>query len=103
MTWEGMLPASRADPTAARPAARARGRLSFAASVGADVVSAAQVKRRHEAELLRIAGVRGVALGRDCVVVYVERDTAAIRTMVPRTLEGVPVEMVVSGPYRARP
>ncbi len=58
------------------------------------------VRRRHEAALLALPGVTGVALGRspigdDAIVVYL-RDASA-RGRVPAQIEGYPVQTTVTG------
>ncbi len=70
------------------------------------MASVEAVKRRHEARLMNIRGVVGVGIGRkegkDCICVYVSEDNPRILTAVPRTLEEIPVEVVVSGVFKAR-
>ncbi len=70
------------------------------------MASVEAVKRRHEARLMNIRGVVGVGIGRkegkDCICVYVSEDSPGILTAVPRTLEEIPVEVVVSGVFKAR-
>ncbi|MGQ0796295.1 MAG: hypothetical protein ACT4OI_00290 [Methanobacteriota archaeon] len=70
------------------------------------MASVDEVKRRHEAHLLKTPGVVGVGIGRrdgrDCIRVYVAEDTPKILAALPRALEDVPVEIVVSGPFKAR-
>lgn len=67
--------------------------------------SVEEVKRRHEARLLKMRGVVGVGIGKkdgkDCIRVYVEEDSPRIRTALPQALEEIPVEIVVSGPFKA--
>ena len=67
---------------------------------------AAEVKRRHEARLMKIRGVVGVGIGKkdgkDCIRIYVADDSPRILSALPEALEEVPVEIVVSGPFRAR-
>ena len=69
------------------------------------MVSAEEVKRRRQAELLRIRGVVGVGVGRmdgdACINVYVEKDTAQVRAAVPKMLDGVATQIVVTGKFRA--
>jgi len=64
-----------------------------------------EVKRRHEASLMKIRGVVGVGIGRkdgkDCIRVYVEKDSPKILAALPRDLEDVPVEIVISGAFKA--
>ncbi len=70
------------------------------------MVSVREVKRRHERRLMRIPGVVGVGLGlkdgRDCICVYVAEQSPRILAALPKSLEEVPVEVVVSGPFQAR-
>lgn len=65
-----------------------------------------EVKRRHEADLLKTPGVVGVGIGRkegrECIRIYVSEETPKILAALPRSLEDVPVEVVVSGLFRAR-
>ena len=65
-----------------------------------------EVKRRHESRLMTIRGVVGVGIGRkqgrDCIYVYVKDDDPRIRAALPRTLEEVPVEVIVSGIFTNR-
>lgn len=65
-----------------------------------------EVKRRHEADLLKTPGVVGVGIGRkegrECIRVYVSEETPKILAVLPRSLEDVPVEVVVSGRFKAR-
>lgn len=69
------------------------------------MVVAEEVKRRREHELLRIRGVVGVGLGRrdgeKCINVYVEEDTEAVRSAVPRELDGIATQIVVTGRFDA--
>jgi len=60
-----------------------------------------EVKARHEASLLRIAGVVGVAadITTNEIVVYVE--SAEVCARLPRRIEGYPVRCEVIGPIRA--
>ncbi len=63
------------------------------------------VKRRHEAALMRMRGVVGVGIGRkdgkDCIRIYVESDRPKILAALPQALEEVPVEIVISGTFKA--
>lgn len=65
-----------------------------------------EVKRRHEADLLKTPGVVGVGIGRkegrECIRIYVSEETPKILAALPRSLEDVPVEVVVSGLFKAR-
>ncbi len=56
--------------------------------------------------LVVLAFVVGVGIGRkegrDCICVYVRDDSPKILAAVPRTLEEIPVEVIVSGPFTVR-
>ena len=59
-----------------------------------------RVLRKHEDSLMAIEGVIGVGIqtgktGEDVIVVYVKDET--VRKRIPKALEGIPVEAVVSG------
>jgi hypothetical protein len=64
------------------------------------------VKRKHEDRLMSLPGVVGVGIGRkegrDCICVYVNDDSPRILAALPRTLEEIPVEIIVSGPFTSR-
>ena len=64
-----------------------------------------EIKRRHEARLMKMRGVVGVGIGKkdgkDVIRIYVEEDNPKIRTALPQALDEVPVEIVVSGSFRA--
>lgn len=70
-----------------------------------------EVKNRHERFLFSLPQVVGVGVGlsqirRDTLVIliYVKRALKKKeRKAFPNTLEGVPVEVIVSGPFRALP
>ncbi|MEW5875730.1 MAG: hypothetical protein AB1752_11200 [Candidatus Zixiibacteriota bacterium] len=60
------------------------------------------VMESHAAELMAIPGVTGVAIGEledktPCVLVLVLEDSGEITAKIPRTLEGHPVRILVSG------
>jgi hypothetical protein len=67
--------------------------------------SVEDVKRRHEARIMRMRGVVGVGIGqkdgKDTIRIYVAEDLPKIRTKIPDSLDDVPVEIVVSGPFKA--
>ena len=60
----------------------------------------AKVTRR----VIGIEGVAGTAIGlkggKACVKVYLERDDARLRSRVPRSVDGVRVEVEVTGKVR---
>jgi hypothetical protein len=68
--------------------------------------SVKEVKDRHEARLMRKPGVVGVGIGqkdgKECIRVYVEDGSPKVLAALPHTLEDVPVEIVISGTFRAR-
>jgi len=55
---------------------------------------------------MKIRGVVGVGIGKkdgkDCIRIYVADDSPRVLSSLPEALEEVPVEIVVSGPFRAR-
>ncbi len=69
------------------------------------MASVEEVKKRHEARLMKTPGVVGVGIGRSgkttVIRVYVEKDSPKLRKAVPEALEDVPVEIVVSGRFKA--
>jgi hypothetical protein len=68
--------------------------------------SAREVKRRHESRLMKVRGVVGVGIGekdgKEVICVYVADDNPKIREALPAALEEVPIEVIVSGPFKAR-
>lgn len=70
------------------------------------MTSAVETKRRHEARLLRIPRVVGVAVGmkdgRECILVFTDADPNEIRSAVPRSLDDIEVEVVRSDRFEAR-
>lgn len=54
-----------------------------------------EMRDRHEQELVKIQGVVGVGIGQGengpAISVYVERDTPAIREIIPTSIDGVEV------------
>ena len=66
----------------------------------------ADVIRDRAAELMALPGVVGVAEGAladgsPCLRVYIERRSPELDARLPRTLEGWPVDVEVSGAFRA--
>jgi hypothetical protein len=64
-----------------------------------------ELLRRHGPSLLAIDGVEGIATGRteagvDAVIVFLRDESVA--ALLPRDLEGVPVQPVVTGPIEAQ-
>jgi hypothetical protein len=69
-----------------------------------DISSVSNVKQRHEADLMAIEGVEGLGIGQDAIgdvaiVVYVRDEGVAKR--IPRTLDGLNVQVQVTGPIDA--
>jgi hypothetical protein len=83
----------------------------------ASEAKAAEVQQRHEAELLRYPNVVGVATGvrtrsgkptrESCLVVYVERKLPrkrlAAKDLLPSAIEGIPIDVVETGPLTPLP
>lgn len=67
----------------------------------------AAVQADHEAELMALPGVVGVAVGesegKPCLLVYVEQLTPELKAKLPADLEGYKVEIEESGPIFAQP
>lgn len=72
------------------------------------VARAIEVQERHNPDLLSIPGVIGTGVGfseetgQVVIEVYVEERTLELEQLLPSVLEGVPVEMVVTGKFYAR-
>jgi len=67
-----------------------------------------RVMDAHVNELMAVPGVVGVAVGatddgKPCIRVLVIRETAEVRSRIPRSLEGYPVIVEVTGEIRAMP
>ncbi len=66
-----------------------------------------QVKAAHEDELMKIEGVQGVGVGLDerrdqlVIKIYVDEKTKAVQEKIPVELEGYPVQIEVTGEFRA--
>lgn len=59
------------------------------------MVTVSEVRARHEPELLAIPGVTGVGERADRIIVYVTSED--LIAAVPGSLEGIPVQVVVTG------
>jgi hypothetical protein len=71
-----------------------------------EVAAVANVKQRHEADLLALPGVLGAGVGLSpqgqlVIKVYVEKSTSKVRASIPSTLEAVPVQIEQTGPIVA--
>ncbi len=67
-----------------------------------------EVKRRHSAELLRRPGVCGVGVekgesGEYVIALHLDTDDPAMQALLPKEIEGHPVKLVQSGPFRKFP
>jgi hypothetical protein len=66
-----------------------------------------QVKSSHEIELMNIEGVQGVGIGQDdvrnrkVIKIYVDKSKKSMRQKIPSELDGYPVDIEVSGEFRA--
>jgi hypothetical protein len=74
------------------------------------VIQAEEIRQRHEDELFRIPGVVGVGIGETIegaanagIVVFVQKksQTAASSTAIPRTLDQVPVRVILTSGFKA--
>lgn len=66
---------------------------------------ASEIKRQHSAELLAQPGVWGVGVERDTngnyvIAVHVDNDHPDVLSLLPQQIEGYPVKLVYSGPFR---
>jgi hypothetical protein len=73
------------------------------------IQTAQRAKRTHQGDLFQIHGVVGTGLSRSAtdptqpvIHIYVERDTPALRRLLPHDLDGVPVQIIESGKIVAR-
>lgn len=61
--------------------------------------------QNYERDLMAIDGVEGVGVGRcgdqDCLIVFIREDEPAIRDQIPSQIDGIPIEIQVSGPIEA--
>jgi hypothetical protein len=92
LSWHDDVLASATDQS---PAVQAR-----------EVADATAVKRRHEAELLKVPGVIGSGVGlsadgKPVIKVFVKKETSAMHSSIPSSLEGIPVEIEETGPVTA--
>jgi len=63
------------------------------------------IKQRHSARLLQQPGVSGVGVEKDadgafCITVHVDANDSQAHTRLPSHLDGAPVRVVRSGPFR---
>lgn len=56
--------------------------------------------------VMSLSGVVGIAIGRcgdtPCIKVYLSREDAGLRSQIPETFQGFPVDVEVTGEVRAR-
>jgi hypothetical protein len=67
---------------------------------------ASEIKRKHAPRLLQQAGVSGVGVEKDAsgdyvLAVHVAADAPDVVTKIPDRLEGIPVKIIRSGPFRS--
>lgn len=65
-----------------------------------------EVLQHHRDQLMSLPGVVGVAQGRtedgrDCIVVMLKEDNPDLRAQIPALLEGYPVQIKITGEFRA--
>lgn len=65
-----------------------------------------EVQEAHTGEWMRIPGVVGTGIGscegRPCIKVFASELNATIEERIPEEVEGYPVRVEVTGPFRAR-
>jgi hypothetical protein len=66
---------------------------------------AGDIKNRHSTELLSMPGVCGVSVeknpdGAFVIVVYLDGEHPGVRRQLPEDIEGLPVKIVISDPFR---
>lgn len=64
-----------------------------------------EIKSRHSAELLSLPGVSGVGVakgksGNLVIALHLDTENPEREALLPKEIEGVPVEIVHSGPFR---
>jgi hypothetical protein len=63
------------------------------------------IKSRHSAELLSLPGVSGVGVakgktGELVIAIHLDTEGPNREALLPKQIEGVPVEIIHSGPFR---
>lgn len=65
-----------------------------------------EVQEAHADDWEALDGVEGTGVGRcegaPCIKVFVREKTAELEEEIPREVEGYPVRLEVTGPFRAR-
>ncbi len=65
------------------------------------------VKGKYEGELMAIPGVVGVGISeckaKACIIVFIHNRTAQIDREIPKTLDGYPVQIEVTGSIKTLP
>lgn len=73
-----------------------------------DMAAAIAVQERHTDALLLISGVVGTGIGRSeqtgrvVIQVYLEQATPELERAIPQELEGIPIEVVVTGAFETQ-
>jgi hypothetical protein len=97
------MPESRKDQFRIPPERVEADVVSYSPTAPQSISHAMEVKVRHEAQLMRLTGVEGVALGEEkgaeVIRVYLQDQESVAR--LPQALEGVAVRAVVSGKIQA--
>ncbi len=66
------------------------------------------IKQRHSPDLLRRPGVSGVGVEKDesggfVIALHLDTTDPLVHEQLPKEIEGVPVRLIRSGPFTARP
>ena len=66
------------------------------------------IKQRHAPQLLQQPGVCGVGVQKDeagefFIALHTDVNDPAVHDRLPKNLEGAPVRLILSGPFRAGP
>lgn len=66
-----------------------------------------EVKAAHEAAWMELPGVTGVGIGlcegAECIRVFLTEASEEVREAIPDRVEGYPVDLEITGSFRARP
>ncbi len=64
-----------------------------------------EIKNRHSAEILSLPGVSGVGVAKGkaggfVIAIHLDAEDPERESLLPKEIEGVPVEIIRSGPFR---
>jgi len=66
-----------------------------------------RVQEQHESQLMSLPDVVGIGIGEcdrlPCFKVFVAEKTPALENQIPQELDGIKVDIVVTGPINALP